>query len=241
MSFFGALFLPWRAWRAIRQTPALWRLSVLSACVCALTLIGLLVSLMLYAPALTALLWPKPSGLWLLLWYPMLILVFALCFVVGAQVLPVILLAPLGDRLSAEAERTVRPVVEAGGLGRFVRETLRAVRKGVVRVTLLLGGQALLFPLWLLPGAGHVAWSVLSTFWSILWLAFEYVDLTANRHDEGFRDVLRLLRTNGLAALGLGATIYLLLFVPVLNAFFFPIAVVSGALWYAAAQSRHRL
>ena len=56
----------------------------------------------------------------------------------------------------------------------------------------------------------------------------QYVDVAANRHGLGFRDVLALLRANPGTTAGLGAGLFVLLFVPLLNLFLVPAAVVAG-------------
>lgn len=229
MGLFAALSSPLRALSLIRRTPQLWRLTLIAAALCSFTYAGLLVALFEYTPTLLSLMWAKPESLWLVwLWYVAAVTLFAATFVIGAQTLPVILLSPLGDRMSIEAERTRRAVGDGGGFN----EIVRSVWKAFWRVALLIGGQAFLLPLWLVPGAGHAAWTVLSALWSMVWLAFEYVDLTANRHGASFTAVLRMLGTNPLGTLGLGAALYVLLFVPFLNVFFFPVAVVAGALFF---------
>jgi CysZ protein len=229
MGLFAALSSPLRAFSLIRRTPELWRLSLVAAALCAVAYLGLVVALFAYTPALLGLMWAKPVSLWLVwLWYVAAVTLFAVAFVIGAQTLPVILLSPLGDRLSIATERTQRQAAS----GNAVAEIVRSVYKAILRVALLIGGQLFLLPLWLVPGAGHAAWTVLSAGWSMLWLSFEYVDLTANRHGMGFRAVVSVLGRNLFGTLGLGAALYVLLFVPFVNVFFFPVAVVSGTLFF---------
>jgi CysZ protein len=52
------------------------------------------------------------------------------------------------------------------------------------------------------------------------------------RHQYPFREVRRVLRQRWLLCLGFGAGVYVLLWIPVLNNFFLPVAVVGGTLLY---------
>ncbi len=57
------------------------------------------------------------------------------------------------------------------------------------------------------------------------------------RHLYRFGDVTRAVRARLGLGMGLGAAIYLLLWVPVLNLFFVPLAIVSGTLLYRGLRS----
>jgi CysZ protein len=232
MGFLSSLSLPLEAVRLIRKTPALRRLALISAGVTAACYLAVAVLLYFAAPWLLSVLWPKPAGWLLLLWYPAVAILFALGFFLGAQAAPVIVLAPLLDRLSVATEDALGRAPTPGGLGRFFAETWRGVVKAALRVALLFGGQTVLLILWLLPGVGQPLFSLASAVWSMLWLAFEYVDVTANRHGLGFAEVRQLLRQNLRATIGLGAALYLLLWLPFLNLFLVPIAVVAATRYY---------
>ena len=237
MSFFKAFFLPLRALELIRRDPILRRLTLISAAVCATCFIGLGVGLWYFSPWIVGQLWPRPSGWAEIVWYLAAGVLFLVGFVVGAQTLPIIALAPLSERLSIQTEHKLGVSPDNAGIVRFVVETGRSLQKAVLRVFVLVCGHVLLLLLWLIPGAGHAVWSAAAFAWNVLWLAFEYVDVTANRHGHSFMGVIRFLNAHGPATLGLGAAIYLLLWVPLLNVFFVPIAVVSATLLYRSAQA----
>lgn len=232
MGFFKSFFLPLEAFKLIRKDPLLWRLTLISAVVCSLCFVLLGVGLWYGAPAIVSLLWTRPDSWTAVFWYLMAGLLFVVGFVVGAQTLPVILLAPLSERLSIQTETTLGVREQQGGIARFVVETGRSLWKALLRVTMLVGGHTLLLTLWLVPGYGHAVWSAAAFAWNVVWLAFEYIDVTANRHGVSFMGVVRFLNDHGLSTLGLGAAIYFLLWVPILNVFFVPIAVVSATLLF---------
>jgi CysZ protein len=232
VGFLKAFLLPLDAWRLIRRDPALRKLTMLSAGVSAACFTALFLGLWYASPHLLGLLWERPNDWTVIVWIFATAAIFLVSFVVGAQTLPIILLAPLSERISIQTELALGAKSDEGGLIRFVVETGRSLQKAVLRVCVLLSGHALLLALWLIPGPGHAAWTIASVGWSALWLAFEYVDLTANRHGRSFTQVARFMQAHVPDTLGLGLAIYALLWVPLINVFFVPVAVVSATLLY---------
>lgn len=231
--FAGGFLLPFRAIGLILAHRPLRRWSALAGLVSAVLLAGLLGALVAFTGDLLGVLWAKPAG-WLVgLWYLAAALVFGILFVLGASTVPTVATAPFLDPLSADTERVLGAAAEdGGGLGRVLAETVNAVGKAVLRIALLLAGHALLLVLWLLPGIGQGLWSAAALSWTVFWLAFEYLDVPANRHGYRFRDTLALVRANAPAAVGLGLGVYLILWVPLLNVFFVPVGAVAATMLF---------
>ena len=238
MGFLKAFVLPIEALRLIRRDPALQRLTLISAVVSALCFAGLFVGLWYAAPYLMGLLWTKPDDWMVFVWAVTAAAFFFIAFVIGAQTIPIIVLAPLSERISIQTEQALGIEADDGGLARFVVETGRSIQKALLRVIVLLSGHAVLLLLWFIPGLGHAAWTIASLFWSVVWIAFEYVDITANRHGLSFSQVVRFLNAHAGATLGLGLAIYALLWVPIVNVFFVPVAVISATLLYQSESKR---
>ncbi|MFY0580380.1 EI24 domain-containing protein [Cystobacter fuscus] len=160
-------------------------------------------------------------------------LLFLVLFVVGASVVVPLVLAPLQDPLSELTEEC------CGGyspppfrLGAFFRGLVLGVSHTLARIFFLLLGLGVLLPLHLVPGVGSIAWAVLGTLWTMLWLAGEHLAAPMTRHQYPFGQVRRVLRQRWPLCLGFGAGVYVLLWVPLLNNFFLPVAVVGGTLLY---------
>jgi len=144
-----------------------------------------------------------------------------------------LVLAPLQDPLSELTEE------QCGGyrsppfqVGTFLRGLVLGVTHTLARVFFLLLGLAVLLPLHLVPGVGSVAWAVLGTLWTMLWLAGEHLAAPMTRHHYPFGEVRQVLRQRWPLCLGFGTGVYVLLWVPLLNNFFLPVAVVGGTLLY---------
>jgi CysZ protein len=188
-------------------------------------------------------LWPQPT-VWygLLLWKASAALGFLLCFAVGANTLPLLLTTPLQDFISETTEALCgdyRP--PPFSFTRFVRTLSASLGHTSLRIAILLGGHAPLFLLHFLPGVGTVLWAVLGPLWTMLWLAAEYLDAPMVRSLYPFSEVQRALRIRPWLTLGLGASLYLLLWVPLLNLFFIPVATVAGTLMFRALRAANNL
>lgn len=233
------LALPFRALRLLFTTPALRRLSVLSALITAAALI-----------ALVPLLWPRSQALahWLVGgnrgWQPLAsgvlgAVLFVLLYAAGALTVPNVLLAPLQDPISEATEaRCVegdQPTLEFS-LAALVRGSVESLKYTALRVLLMALGFALLWPLNLIPGVGSVAWAALSTGWSMFLLALEHLSNPAARHLQPFGQVVTALGRRPWLALGFGASLWVLLWVPVVNFFLLPVASAAGTLLFLSLR-----
>ncbi|WP_257459908.1 EI24 domain-containing protein [Archangium lipolyticum] len=232
--FFQGLALLLRSWSLIFRTPRLLGLSALCALVTLVALAALAVLLGAYTPELLGWLWTRPEA-WYgrIFWYLILTLMFLILFVVGANIVLPVVLAPLQDPLSERTEELCGNYTSPPfQLGPFVQGLLTSVAHTLARIFFLLLGLAVLFPLNLVPVAGNTAWTVLGTLWTMLWLAGEHLAAPMTRHGYRFAEVRRVMRQRWLLCLGFGAGVFVLLWVPILNSFFLPVAVVGGTLLY---------
>jgi CysZ protein len=232
--FFVGFSLPFRAWRLIRSSRPLQRLSTWMGAITVLTLVGLAVVLGLSTDDLVSWVFPRPEQWWAVpLWWLTVALTFVVLFVVGAVTLPQLLLVPLQDPLSEATEEVCgdfsAPPFTVGGL---VRGTVSGLRQTLARLLFLFLGLAVLLPLHLLPGPGSLLYGVLAAGWTMLWLAAEHLGAPMARHLYPVSDLTALLRARPALCLGFGAAVYVVLLVPVLNALFLPLAIVGGTLLF---------
>ncbi|HEY3451694.1 MAG TPA: EI24 domain-containing protein [Myxococcales bacterium] len=216
------------------STPALSRLALGVAFVTVVTLVGLVAGLWFAVPALVGWAWTPPDTWWgASLFTVAEILVFLLFLVAGANTLPMMLAAPLMDPISIATERLLGVEVRSEeGVKRMVTEVVHAVANGLVRLVVLALGQLLLLLVLLIPGLGGPLWSVLSWTWTALWLSAAHLDVPMARHLYPFDQELSVLRRRPLLCVGFGAAVALMLWVPVLNCFFVPAAVISSTLLF---------
>lgn len=234
--FFRGLSLPFRAVRVMVSTPKVLGLSLISGLVTAVLLIGLVLFW-----------WPRAfgwaeglvgTGSWRTVLSALVgFLVFALLTFVSALTAPNLVLAPLQDPLSeATEERCGAFVAPAFSLPRTVRGTLESLGHTLLRLVTQLLGIALLLPLNLIPGAGSLAWAIAGSTWSMFCLSIEHLSNPMARHFYPFGQVLTVLRRRVALALGFGAALYVMLWVPVLNFFLMPVAVVAGTLLFRSLR-----
>jgi CysZ protein len=96
----------------------------------------------------------------------------------------------------------------------------------------MLAGSAMLLPIHFVPFAGGVLWFVLSSLWSMFWLSAEHLSTPMARHLYSFPRVVSVLRQRLALALGFGGALAILLWIPILNCFLLPIAIVAGTLLF---------
>ncbi|MCP3164472.1 EI24 domain-containing protein [Myxococcus qinghaiensis] len=241
--FFQGLGLLGRAFGLIFRSRRLFVLSALCAAVTAVALVALAWLLWRYAPGALGSFWTQPESWYGRgLWYTVLVLSGLVLWVVGANVVPPLLLAPLQDPLSEATEALC-----GGGdgppftLASFVRGIVTGLAHTLARLFFLLAGLTILLPLHLIPGVGSILWTVLGGLWTMTWMAGEYLAAPMTRHLYPFAEVRRMLRQRRALGLGLGAGVYLLLWVPVVNTFFLPVAIVAGTLLYRGLREANVL
>lgn len=241
--FFQGVGLLSRAFGLIFRTPKLLLLSALCAVVTLVSLVALVMLLWTYTPELISSFFARPES-WYgkALWYLLVTLTFVVGLVVGANTFPPLLLAPLQDPLSEATEEL------CGGfqsppftLAAFFRGLLTGIAHTLTRILFLLLGLLVLLPLHLIPGVGSILWTVLGSLWSMTWMAGEHLAGPMTRHLYPFAEVRRMLRERRALCLGFGAGLYLLLWVPVLNTFFLPVAIVAGTLLYRGLRASGQL
>ncbi|WP_044281782.1 EI24 domain-containing protein [Myxococcus stipitatus] len=232
--FFQGLGLLGRASGLIFRSRRLFVLSALCAAVTAVALVGLAWLLWNHAPRLLGSLWTLPDSWYGRgAWYTLLVLTSLVLWVVGANIVPPLLLAPLQDPISEVTESLC-----GGGegppfsLAGFMRGIVTGVAHTLARLFFLVAGLTLLLPLHLIPGVGSVLWTVLGGLWTMTWMAGEFLAAPMTRHLYPFAEVRRMLRERRALCLGLGAGVYVLLWLPILNTFFLPVAIVAGTLLY---------
>ncbi|RKG96651.1 sulfate transporter, partial [Corallococcus sp. CA053C] len=219
----------------------------------ALLLLGLAVLLPLNAvPGIGSVLFTVLASLWSVWarpvswygragWYTALVLAGLVAWVVGANVVPPLLIAPLQDPLSEATESECDGPNSALSSASFLRGLTTGLLHTLARLALLLLGLAVLLPLNAVPGIGSVLFTVLASLWTMLWMAAEHLAAPMTRHLYPFSEVRRMLRERRALCLGFGAGVYVLLWVPILNTFFLPVAIIGGTLLYRGLRAAGNL
>ena len=233
----GASF-PFRAAHLVLRVPRLRRLSTLAA---AITLLIFAVwgwALWAWLPALLERVWHHPEGPVGWLWELTLVVSGALAWLVGAATLPLLALAPLEDALVEATESAMgAPPAPPVGIGRLGRQAVSALGRTAARILLLIGGQAVLFALQLLVPTATPLWVAAGVIWTALFACAEYLDPPLARRGGSFAEVRQVLAKRTGLALGFGLSITVLLWVPLLNLFLVPLAVVAGTLFHRSLVS----
>jgi CysZ protein len=229
---------PIRAASLVLRVPRLRRLATLCAAVTLLIFAGWAWALWTFLPRLLGAVWPHPEGAVGWLWELTLVVSGALAWLLGAATLPLLALAPLEDTLVAATESAVgAPPAPPSGIAGAARQAVSALARTTLRVLLLIAGQALLLVLQLLVPAGAPVWAGAGVVWTALFACTEYLDPPLARRGGGFAEVRQVLARRTGLALGFGLAVTVLLWVPLLNLFLLPLAVVAGTLLHRSLVS----
>lgn len=238
LDFFQGVGVLGRAFRLLFRSRRLFLLSSLCAALTALALVGVGVLLYRYAPGLLESVWTRPESWYGRVgWYVALVLGSLVAWVVGANVVPPLLVAPLQDPLSEATEAECGEADAGASPASFLRGLTTGLLHTLARMALLLLGLAVLLPLNAVPGVGSVVFTVLASLWAMLWMAAEHLAAPMTRHLYPFAQVRRMLRERLSLCMGFGAGVYVLLWVPILNTFFLPVAIIGGTLLYRALRA----
>ena len=232
--FVRGFALPFRALSLLFATPRLLVLTLSMAALTLATLLGLGALLWRLAPALAqGAIGPSDSWWAVALRAVLTAALFVALFMLGANALPLTLAAPLMDPISLQTERAVGiPAPREEGLWRTLREILRSISNGLMRLLVLALGQALLLALLLIPGLGGPLWTALSWAWAAIWLAAAYLDVPMARYLYTLDHEVGVLKKRFWLCLGFGAAVALMLWIPLLNCFFVPVAVIGATLLF---------
>lgn len=234
LDLFRGFALPFRGLGLVFSTSRLTGLTLAVSAVTIVTVALLAFGLWHAAPALVDWVWTAPATWWGKAIRGLLVTVaFVLGLVGGATTLPLLVAAPLMDPISVATEQQMGyPVSGDGGLVRTLKETLRALANAPVRLLVLLIGQALLLPLLLIPGVGGALWTGLGWAWTALWVTAAYLDVPMARHLYTFSHESAVVSRRPALCLGFGGAVALMLWIPLLNFFFVPVAIVGATLLF---------
>jgi CysZ protein len=144
-----------------------------------------------------------------------------------------IVAAPFNDALSEAVERIVtRGAAPGFSLRRMIADVARTIRLEVLKAFVYVAVVAPMFlASFFVPGIGQLL-SLAGFALSALYLGLDYVDWPAARRDWSVSDRVRLVRRQLPAVLGFGASVWVLLFIPLFNLFFMPAAVAGGTMLF---------
>ncbi len=220
--------LLFRAFNLTRRDPTLFRLSLWSALVSFGSIVGVFWGSGPLAHELTLLFPLDPAGTW---FWILELLVRLLVIFLGALTVPQLFLSVLSDPILERTHELLGEPARPFALGRFLKGIWVAASHAVLRLLVTLVGIVLLLPLHLFPGVGAGVWWSASMTWAGFCVAVEYLAQSRAQRLVGFPDVLRAASSHAWLTIGVGAAISALLFVPLLNLIFVPVATVAGVLF----------
>ena len=220
--------------------PVLWSYTFLPVLVTACALALILYAILTWGPTLTRLLWtPGEEWYWLLLWYPLHIVLMVVLFAIGAVILPGLVSSPFIKALSRRTEELETKEKFRREEGRsFFRDLLGTFLDELRKIGFLLVVHALLLLIVIIPVAGQIIYPIAAWSWTVVWLAIQNLGFSLSRHKHPFMQGPRLVRANLALSLGFGIAVFLFLLIPLFNFFFVPVAVVSATRLFLDLKSK---
>jgi CysZ protein len=242
--FFHGFSLPFWALGMIFRSKKLLALSLVAALVSIVVLIAVAFFVLRYTGHVVHLLgvrhpphWYGRGGYYLVTGFT-----FVVLLVVGANTLPLLFLAPLQDPISEATEEACGDFAPPRfSLHGFLRNSAVAFAHTLARISFLAVGHLLLLSLHFLPLVGSLLWAVAANAWTAGWLAAEYLDAPMARHLYPFREVQGVIGDRFRLCLGFGVAVYFILWIPVVNVFLIPLAIVGGTLLYRGLRASGNL
>jgi CysZ protein len=234
--FVSGLIVPLRGLSYLASHPTLAPLAALPALVNLVVWAGIVALILGRAGRLVDALVPASGWAHYLLYVPALVLAYLVVLVVAAVLVHFfgsLVAAPFNDLLSARVERLEgRQVDEEGGvlraLARFGGSLIDELKKWGLYVVCLVA----LAPLLLVPIAGQLAWPVASSLVTFWFLAYEYLDYPFSRRGFRFADRRAFCWTHFRPMVGMGISVTVTTFVPLVCFVLMPLSVVGGTLLY---------
>ncbi len=152
--------------------------------------------------------------------------------------LAALIASPFNDLLSEKTEKLYRGVELEEPFS--LRLLLRSLRVGLVgelkRSATLAVLLLLAMSLNLIPGFGQIAATVASTFFTVYYLSLEFTSFSMDRRLYTWNQKRGFLRRFRARSVGFGAAMFLVMMVPIVNAFFIPISAVAGTLLFCDTE-----
>lgn len=240
-SFVAGARYPTRALRFLVVHPSLWPLAALPF---AITLIIYAVVLVVgwhFAGGWIDTTVFQREGFWVALGWILVVLFWILALALMAILfIPVaaVLCSPFNDLLSEKAEKIYRGVEVDEPLSlKLIWRGIRVGITGELRRMFVLGGLLIFaFSFNLIPGVGQIISAILSAIFTSMYLSLEFTSYSMDRRYYTWKQKKGFLQRFRARTLGFGATAFLIMLVPFLNALFLPVSAIAGTILFCDTE-----
>ncbi len=149
---------------------------------------------------------------------------------------------PFNDLLSEKTERLYKGIDDNQPFSsqRLLRALWIGITGEIMRTLTLALLLVFAFSLGFVPFVGPPISAALSTFFTIRYLSLEYTSFSMDRRLYLWKEKKDFLRWHRARSLGFGAMAFLILTIPVVNAFFIPVSAVAGTLLFCDTELAER-
>ncbi|MBN1140403.1 MAG: sulfate transporter CysZ [Deltaproteobacteria bacterium] len=237
--FSKGFFYPFRAGRYLAGHPRLWKFVAIPFLVNVVVFSLLLYLGFHFFDGFVLRLIPSGEAwYWVLLYYTLWVVAVAVTAVLvffTFTLLGNLIASPFNDLLSEKTEELMVGSLpeEPFSLARFKTDAKRILVLESKKMAVFLLVMLLLLTLNLIPGIGSLLFSVLAFFWTVIFLALEYLGFVASRKQFDFKALRRFFWSRFTLLSGFGTGVFALLAVPFLNFISIPLGVIGATLlWF---------
>ncbi|CAA6825009.1 MAG: Sulfate transporter, CysZ-type [uncultured Thiotrichaceae bacterium] len=178
------------------------------------------------------------SGIEWVLW-PLFAIMILIAIYYSFTLLANLIAAPFNALLAQKIEQHLRDDAKFEEEGAILPLVARTVGSEVKKYAHMFKWLIALLILTVIPGLNIIApfaWVIYGAWM----LAIEYADYTMGNHGMFFKEELRVLRKNRMAALGLGSGSMLMTMIPVVNLIAMPASVAAGTVLWVKRLSNNQ-
>ncbi|MBP7734506.1 MAG: EI24 domain-containing protein [Spirochaetes bacterium] len=163
---------------------------------------------------------------------PLLFLALAILIVLLYSILGSVITAPFNDFLSRKVEETLTGSMfdEKLSFAAAIKDVFRVVGNVIKLLGLIILVQLLLLFLNLIPAAGSVLYSVTGFLATSFFIGFQFFDFPLERRRYRFREKMTVAWRFRRTVAGVGASVFLMTFIPLAGFLGLNIAAVSAAM-----------
>jgi CysZ protein len=135
------------------------------------------------------------------------------------------------ESLSRRAEVVLTGVDRPSPEGAFLKIAMRSLIEELKGIAFFAGVWLAMLLLYFIPGIGAAIFVIVSAIWSTMGLTYEFASPTMERWGMPFRERRRMVFSKPFHSVAFGGAVLALTFIPFVNLFFLPFAVIGGTRW----------
>lgn len=223
-------------WRFVGQHPELLKYCILPLVLTLLGFLGISTLFYFYFDEIIGLIWQKPEGWLLVLWWVFKILMVPAMILIGYMVFFVvvgIVAAPFNDLLSEKAEEIAYGTEpKPFSIGYMMRGLGRTLLHELAKLGIYLAWMVPLLLVNFIPAIGSIIFTGVGFWLTARFCAYDNLDFSMARREWSFAKKQKMLKTNRSVTMSFGTGVALFLLIPIVGVLTLPFSAIGGTLLF---------